>query len=89
MLRCLEEGVFARPLNLLRTAPKELWLVYALKVLDSYGRGDFSTHSHLHNKKSLPRPADARELVFFEPVETTFNIDKTFLNPYNPLNSKP
>lgn len=26
-----------RPLHLLRTAPRELWLVYALKVLDSYG----------------------------------------------------
>lgn len=26
-----------RPLHLLRAAPRELWLVYALKVLDSYG----------------------------------------------------
>jgi POT family proton-dependent oligopeptide transporter len=26
-----------RPIQLLRTAPRELWLVYLLKVLDSYG----------------------------------------------------
>ena len=26
-----------RPLHLLKTAPRELWLVYVLKALDSYG----------------------------------------------------
>ena len=31
------ESVVRRPLRLLKTAPRELWLVYVLKALDSYG----------------------------------------------------
>ena len=31
------ESVVRRPLHLLKTAPRELWLVYVLKALDSYG----------------------------------------------------
>lgn len=33
----MEVGPFRLVRNLLRTAPRELWLVYLLKVLDSYG----------------------------------------------------